>query len=67
MDKMTIKAFRINAGLNQKDVAKALNVTTATIGRWEQGRTSPSFAKLIQLAELYKCDVGDFSMPDVHA
>ena len=67
MDKMTMKALRINAGLNQKDVAKALDVTPTTIGRWEQGRTSPSFAKLIQLAELYKCDVGDFSMPDVHA
>ena len=67
MDKLSMKALRINAGLNQKDVAKALDVTPATICRWEQGRTSPSFAKLIQLAELYKCGVEDFSMPNVHA
>lgn len=63
MDKLSMKALRINAGLNQKDVAKALKVTPATICRWERGETSPTFEKLTQLAALYKCDVGDFSSP----
>lgn len=65
--KVTLKAARVNVGLTQGDVAKAAGVTKQTVCRWENGITSPPFAKLVQLAEIYKCDVGDFSMPETHA
>ena len=66
MEKMTMKALRINAGLTQRDVAKAIGTTTGTLCRWERGYTVPPFDKMAQLAELYKCSTEDFSLPNMH-
>lgn len=54
--RITIKAARINKGLKQSDVAKALNVTQKTVGSWEQYRTKPSIDKVEQLCELFGTD-----------
>ena len=35
--KVSLKAARINANLLQKDIAKKLNVSEATVCRWEKG------------------------------
>lgn len=35
--KVSLKAARINANLLQKDIAKRLNVSEATVCRWERG------------------------------
>ena len=67
MEKMTMKALRINAGLTQREAAKAINVTTGTLCRWERGRTAPPIDKVIQLAALYRCTVDEFLMPYYHA
>lgn len=63
MDKMTMKAHRVNAGLTQKEAAEAIGVTIGTICRWERGQTSPPFEKVVKLAILYKCNVADFFVP----
>lgn len=51
--KITLKAARINAGLDQSDVARKLNVNIATISSWETGKTRPSLTNFRKLCELY--------------
>lgn len=53
MFKITLKAARVNAGLSQKEVADALEVSNKTVGSWENGETYPSAAKIDALCKLY--------------
>ena len=46
-----IRKLRISLGLNQSELAKRLNVTQASVSRWEKG-SLPDADKLSQLAEL---------------
>lgn len=52
--KITLKAARVNAGLNQADVANELSVNITTISNWESGKTKPSIENFRKLCELYK-------------
>lgn len=51
--KITLKAARVNAGLDQSDVARALNVNIATVSSWETGKTHPSLENFRKLCKLY--------------
>lgn len=55
MDKLQISlaAARVNAGLTQEEVAKALKVGKQTIGSWEKGRSEPKMSQSRKLSELY--------------
>ena len=37
-----VKAAREKSGMSQEDLARALNVSFATINRWENGKTRPN-------------------------
>ena len=37
-----VKRVREKTGMSQEDLARALNVSFATINRWENGKTSPN-------------------------
>lgn len=52
--KMTIKAARVNAGMTQKDAAKALKVSQTTMNAWENGKRDVSEVALRALADLYR-------------
>ena len=39
---LTMKAARINAGMNQTDAGKAIGVSKTTLGCWERGVTYPT-------------------------
>ena len=41
MDKITMKAARVNAGIRQTDMVKRLGKSDNTICAWEKGRKSP--------------------------
>lgn len=53
MEKITVKAARINAGLKQEDVAKALDIHTQTYMKFEQHpekmtvKMANDFAKIV--------------------
>ena len=49
--------YRKDKGLRQKDVAKYLNVATATYANWEQGRAEPDLETLKRLSELYQATI----------
>lgn len=52
--KITLKAARVNAELDQYEVAKKLGVNIATVSSWETGKTKPSLDNFRKLCELYE-------------
>ena len=53
MEKYTLKALRVNAGFTQKEVAKVLNKSEKTIGKWENGVTFPTPKDIDAICKLY--------------
>lgn len=51
--KLSLKAARVNANLQQKDVAKALGVSNKTISAWENGETAPRIDQFNALCAMY--------------
>lgn len=52
MFKITLAAARVNRGLTQKELAKALRVSNRTIISWEQGKTFPRAEKIKEICEV---------------
>jgi transcriptional regulator with XRE-family HTH domain len=46
-----IAAARGTKGLNQTDLAHALGVASQAVWRWEQGRVTPTAARLVAIAD----------------
>ena len=46
-----IRGFREDKGESQLDMANALNVTQATVSRWEAGLVSPRDEQKVAIAE----------------
>jgi len=57
MFKDTLRLLRKDAGLTQGQLAKALNVSTSTIGMYERGDRMPPPDMLISIAEYFHTDV----------
>lgn len=58
--RITLEAARVNVGLSQKAVAKALGVSNKTVCSWEKGNTFPSSPTLLMaLLELYNVAYDD--------
>lgn len=46
MERMSMKAVRIDRGITQAELAKAINVNKKTVSSWEQGKTRPKLDKI---------------------
>lgn len=64
MLQISLAAARVNANLTQRDVAKALGISTQTLVNWESGRTEPSANQARALASLYKIKLDYIFLPD---
>ena len=53
MIQISLAAARVNAGLTQREVAKAMGVSQNTIVNWEKYATEPTVMQSRQLGELY--------------
>lgn len=51
--KISMAAARVNAGLTQKQVCEALNISKTTLVSYEKGRTIPDVKVGGELAKLY--------------
>ena len=60
---ISLAAARVNAGLTQEAVAKALNVGKQTIVSWEKGNSEPKMSQSRQLSELYKMPLDYIFLP----
>lgn len=62
MTKISIKALRINKGLNQQDVADILGVSKPTVIKWEKGEVEPKGLVVYALAKLYDVEVQNIAI-----
>ncbi len=53
MNKLSLKAIRVNKNLTQEEVAKELGISPATLSRWESGSRSPRLSELKKLLDFY--------------
>lgn len=60
---ISLAAARVNAGLTQEEVAKALNVGKQTIVSWEKGKSEPKMSQSRELSELYKMPLDNIFLP----
>lgn len=51
--RISLKAARVNADLNQKDAAKRLGVCVATLQNYESGASVPDWNVVRKMEELY--------------
>lgn len=59
--KISWAAARVNAGMTQDDVSKALHVTKNTVVAWEKYKTEPTISQGRLLSELYKIPLDNIS------
>ena len=62
--KVSLKALRVNANMNQKKASKLIGITSKTLQNWESGATFPNGAQLIKLCRIYECSLNDIFLPD---
>lgn len=53
MEKLTLKAIRVNKGLTLKEAADGLKISVPTLSSWENGITFPKVDFLPVLEEYY--------------
>lgn len=62
--KVSLKAMRVNAEMNQKEVARYIGISPATLVSWENNYTAPDALQLAKLCLLYGCNMDDIFLPD---
>ena len=53
MQKITLQAARVNAGLTQQESADEIGVGVSTLKNWECGKSFPNQPKIERLCEVY--------------
>ena len=54
-----IARYRIAADLTQEQVAERLGIGNEAVSRIERGLVMPNVARLMQLADVFDCDIAD--------
>lgn len=58
-----VKMVREKTNMSQEDLARALNVSFATINRWEKGKTHPN--KMAKQVFISFCEQNDISFKEL--
>lgn len=58
---MSLKALRVNKGMDQKTAARILGVTPETLGSWEAGKTFPNVPQITKIENLYSVSYSDIN------
>lgn len=53
MEKLTLRAARINNGLTMREAAEIANISDRSIANYESGKRKPRIDILIRLADAY--------------
>lgn len=64
MPKISLEAVRVNAKMKQKEWARILGVSQATVVNWEKGNTEPSLSQLRKMSELSGIPMDFIFVPD---
>lgn len=60
---ISLAAARVNAGMTQEYVSRALKVSKNTIVSWEKGATEPTISRVRELSELYNIPLDNIFLP----
>ena len=60
---ISLAAARVNAGMTQEDVSRALKVSKNTIVSWEKGATEPTISRVKDLSGLYNIPLDNIFLP----
>ena len=52
-----IKELRVKNKITQEELAKALQVSTQAVSKWENGTSRPSIYQLPKIADFYKITI----------
>lgn len=65
MEKLQISlaAARVNAGMTQDDVSKAMKISKNTLVNWEKGSSEPTITQGRKLSELYNMPLDNIFLP----
>ena len=68
----SLQQQRLKTGYSQEEVAERLRITPKSYGAYERGEATPDILRLIQVAEIFECDLGELligisSKPDDQA
>lgn len=58
---ITLKALRVNSGLDQRTAAKEIGVTPETLSNWERGKSFPSVPQITKIENLYGVNYADIN------
>ena len=61
--KITLKAARVNAHFTQKEAAKALNISVASLQNYESGKTTQDWTLVRQIEKLYNYPIDFIFLP----
>jgi len=56
---ITLKAARINMGLNQHQAASSIGVSVDTLSNWENGKSFPNVPQIKRIEETYSVEYRD--------
>lgn len=56
---MTLKALRVNAGIDQETAASKLGIKARTLSSWENGKTFPNVPQIMKIEKLYNVNYND--------
>lgn len=63
MIKIKLAAARVNAGLTQEEVAKAMHVSKNTVVNWEKGKVIPKPAEIMMMCRIYDIPEDNIFLP----
>ncbi|MCK4161424.1 helix-turn-helix transcriptional regulator [Ralstonia pseudosolanacearum] len=68
----SLQKQRLKTGYSQEEVAGRIGITPKSYGAYEQGTSAPDILRLIQIAEIFECEIGELlggisSKPDDQA
>lgn len=58
---ITLKALRVNTGIDQRTAARMIGVTPETLGSWEAGKTFPTVPQITKIEKLYSVSYADIN------
>lgn len=63
---ITLKALRINKGLDQITAAKEIGVTPETLSNWERAKSFPNVPQITKIENLYDVTYADINFLPVN-
>lgn len=58
---MTLKAIRVNLGLNQEEAAEKLGIQLRTLSNWENAKTFPNVPQIEKIMDVYGVHYDDIN------